>query len=182
MQEVLYNYSIDYSAIRKAVVQEIQRDLGIVCIVEEQSRQNLPRPEKPYISIKTITPMLQVGDDDYREMGDGKTNYGGQRSFVVSINCYGNTQEEAYQKMGLLNALLNTQPVIDRLRRSRIAIWDIGDIADLSQLLNTGYEGRAHMDVTMAIASNIETDLGVIEEAEISGEVDDQEIEITVES
>jgi hypothetical protein len=82
--------------------------------------------------------------------------------------------------MTLVQAKLQDETVLMDLRRSSIAVWDVGTVADLSQLLNTAYEGRTQMDITLGVASNLGADLGEIESVTISGEIDEETDEIDV--
>jgi hypothetical protein len=168
-------FPIDYSAIRQAFAAEIKAVTGLIAIIEEPVTQNAPRPCLPYFSFKLTTPGAKSGDDSTFYAGDGATTLfgkGGNRKMSVSFNCYAATQEEAYDYMALWQGSLELPNVQAVLRESGIAVWLIGTVADLSALLNTGYEGRSHMDVQFGIASNLVEDDGAIEHADITGTVD----------
>jgi hypothetical protein len=177
-------FPVDYNAIRKAIANEImascQLDSNNV-ILEEPEVQNVPRPKRPYMSFKITSPGVKSGDDSFDHDSGSKWNVGGQRKMNISFNCYGKSHEEAYNYMSLWQAMLGTEPVMGRLRRAGIAVWIIGELADLSLLLNTGYEGRSHLDVSFGIASNILSDFGLIESVEVDGLLDDSiNINLTV--
>ena len=176
-------FPIDYNLIRKALVDEIKAvtflDQNHV-IVEETEIQNSPRPKRPYMSFKIINPGEKIGDDSWDNVSDTKWNTGGVRKMTVSFHCYGTSHEEAYNYMGLWQASLNTEPTIQRLRQAGIAIWMVGNVADLSLLLNTGYEGRSQMETTFGIASNIISDFGEMDHVTIEGTINEN-IEITIE-
>lgn len=90
---------------------------------------------------------------------------------TVSFQCYGNSHEEAYNYMSLWQTSLDLQNIQEILRSAGIAVWTIGTVADLSSLLNTGYEGRANMDCTFGLAFNLESDLGAIETVPVQGTI-----------
>lgn len=90
----------------------------------------------------------------------------------ISFHCYAAQPEDAYNLMATWQAELDEPTTQEVLRRALIAVWTIGGVADLSQLLNTGYEARSQMDVQFGVASNLEKDLGSIEHIEIAGDVD----------
>ena len=79
--------------------------------------------------------------------------------------------------MGALQGFLDQVPTQAVLRKAGIAVWLLGAVADVSALLNTGYEGRAQMDVQFGIASNMigtsAEDLGAIEKVTTTGEITD---------
>lgn len=173
---------VDFDAIRIALVRAVQRFTKRICILEEPQHLHNPRPEKPYFSFKMITPSVSYGDDaEIRPPSGDDFIYGGQRTGALSMHCYGNSQEEAYGQMSYLQAILQTPNMLELLRKSGIAVFDIGDVADLSQLLNTGYEGRAQMDVRIGFASNITVPVGTIDEAVIQGEADTGSEEVPIE-
>lgn len=159
-------------------------------ILAEPEVQNEPRPEKPYFSFKFTTPATKFGDDSRDEVSnkDGNivTNYGGVRMMAVSFDSYGRSHEEAYNYMLAWQCALDREDIQEDLRRHGIAVWTIGAIADLSQLLNTGYEGRSHMDCNFGFAVNTQSTLGDIEDVPVSGAVksgNDEEVvkvEVTV--
>lgn len=158
-------------------------------MLEEPEVQNQPRPEKPYFSFKFTTPAAKFGDDSKDPVldSDGNattvTNSGGVRMMSVSFNAYGRTHEEAYNYMIAWQCALDREDIQEVLRSAGIAVWTIGAVADLSQLLNTGYEGRSHMDCTFGFAVNTQSDTGRIEKAPVQGHVDTNQsvVEIDVE-
>lgn len=173
---------IDYNGIRAALVQVCEKVTGLTVIMEEPETQNVPRPKKPYMSMKITSPGLKRGDDDKRYVPNsgGVWTSGGQRNMKVDFNCYGTSHEEAYGYLALWQASLDLEDVQEQLRRSGIAVWSTGNVADLSQLLNTGYEGRAHMECSFGIVSNISSDLGRMDSVEVEGDIANAEPDIDV--
>ena len=90
---------------------------------------------------------------------------------TVEFNSYGRSHEEAYNYMALWQGSLDLSNIQADLRTVGIGVWIIGNVADLSQLMNTGYEGRAHMECTFGIAFNISSDLSYIETVVAEGTV-----------
>lgn len=176
--------SVDYVAIRKAIALTVEEALGMTCILDEQKGQlgiAENRPPLPYASFKILTPGTQVGDDDRRYIGDNATeedaatelkfNIGGNRKMTVSFKVYDEIQECAYGHMATLQSALQGWKAQEKLRLAGIAIWTIGAVADLSQLLNTGYEARANMDVEFGIAANFEESVPLVDKIELEGTV-----------
>lgn len=174
---------MDFNLYRKTLANEMQRVTKTPCVLEEPTYQGAPRPtnpgNSPYFSFKITTPGAKSGDDHAIVSSTGTIQgRGGQRKMTVSFHCYAREQEDAYNLMALWQASLELQQTQENLRAGGIAVWLIGDVADLSELLNTGYEGRAHMDVQFGVVSNLVQDLGEIDEFELTGTVDtDQRIE-----
>ena len=165
---------LDYNVFRKAFANEVTRVTKVPCVLEETTTQDTPRPTNPaltpYFSFKITTPGAKSGDDAQTFAGDGTVQgRGGQRKMVVSFHCYSREQEDAYNLMALWQASLELQQTQENLRKAGIAVWVIGNVADLSALLNTGYEGRSHMDVSFGVASNLTQDLSEIDTAEVTG-------------
>lgn len=177
-------FPIGFNPIRKALANQIQLSTGLTSMLEEPEKPNQPRPDLPYISFKLTSPAIKSGDDSKQNvldnLGQPTTvwNSGGVRKMMVSFQCYGNNHEEAYDYLSLLQASLDLEDVQENLRRSGVAVWTIGNVADLTKLLNTGYEGRAHMDCSFGIASNIQSDLGAMEEVTVEGTITSENKEI----
>lgn len=182
--------TLDYNAVRIAIVQAIQYVSGLDndrVIVSEPEEDNEARPDKPYYSFKIIVPGARFGDDDKRNVPDNSGNptqnwsSNGPRMMTVSFNTYGNSHEEAYNLMALWQAGLDEENTQALLRQSGIGVWKIGSVADLSALLNTGYEGRAQMDVTFGLVSSVTSNLGEIDTVPVQGTVtSDQGEQITI--
>lgn len=170
---------IDYDVIRKVILGQIRQVTGLdqnhVIMEEPETEENI-RPDRPYMSMKITTPAKRFGDDTLDVSLDNNGNpidgqfvHGGPRRMTISFHAYGQSHEEAYEYMNLWQGALDLVAVQLALRQSGIAVWTIGDVADLSQLLNTAYEGRAQMDVTFGLASNIVENVGNIEEVQATG-------------
>jgi hypothetical protein len=168
-------FPINYDKLRKALVDEVQKITHLTCIVAEPESQNWPRPPKPYFTVKMVSPAIKQGDDSAENVLDDMGastevwNRGGQRKLVVDFNCYAKSHEQAYDYASLWQSSLELETVQADLRRSGIAVWLATNVADLSALLNTGYEGRAHLQVEFGIASNLTEDLGSIETINVDG-------------
>lgn len=161
-----------YDALRIALIEQVQRSTGLVCIMFEPESQNYPRPAKPYMTMKFLSPAIKQGDDAKTYAGVGNIyNIGGQRKMVVDFNSYGQSHEQAYDYMTAWQSALETETVQANLYRAGIALWLNGNVQDLSLLLNTGYEGRSHMEVSFGIAANVYEDTGEIDQVTITGVV-----------
>lgn len=171
---------IDFNLIRKAFAREIQKVTGFdsnhVVLLEPET-QNSPRPSRPYMGFKFTTPAAKSGDDSKDSVLDTHgnpttiVNSGGVRKMTISFQCYATSHEEAYNFMSLWQTALDLSNIQEDLRRSGIAVWIIGNVADLSALLNTGYEGRSQMDCTFGIAMNLSSDLGSEDAVEVQGSI-----------
>lgn len=140
-------------------------------------RPNVPRPELPYITIMVSSPITKVGSRDSREHVDDTTwNIGGQRRFTMSIRAYvspsGKGFFDAQDMMIQLQDSLEDDNRRSILTSAGLAVWFSSDILDVTELLETGYEPRAQLDVEFGIASNRETDFGAIETVQIEPTID----------
>lgn len=177
--------AIDYNLIRIAFVRCMQGVLPkntktnqpIPIALAEPETQNEPRPDLPYMTFKFTTPGAKSGDDTKSwvldDMGAPTTivNSGGVRKMTIDFDSYGTSHEEAYNLMAIWQTALDLEDIQAILRQAGVAVWIIGNVADLSKLLNTGYEGRAHMTCTFGIAMNLQSDLGEIDSVKVGGTV-----------
>lgn len=175
-----FKIDLDYNAVRAALIQSIQFATGLDqnhTITAEAEAPNEPRPSLPYFSMKITTPGSRYGDDTKQNVLDKDGNQtsvwnsGGPRKMTVSFDCYAKSHEDAYNLMGLWQGSLDEENIQSFLRAAGISVLIIGTVADLSQLLNTGYEGRAHMDCQFGLAMNLTSDLGVIDTSVIQGAI-----------
>lgn len=171
---------VDYNLIRRTIADELKRVTYTIPVLEEATVQDAPRPRLPYFSFKITTPGAKSGDDSQYHVEGTIFGRGGNRKMTVSFHCYAQEQETAYNLMALWQGSLELFETQSNLKAAGIAVWLIGNVADLSQLLNTGYEGRSQMDVQFGISSNLTEDLLSIDTIEVEGTVDtvDQVVEI----
>ena len=101
---------------------------------------------------------------------------------VVGWDAYGTSQEQAYGVLAALMAALDTVPVSDVLEMAGLAHHNTDAVADVSALLNTAYEGRAHMDSEFGMMSRLQLDAGRMDSADISGTVATDDGIITVDT
>lgn len=170
--------AIDFANIRKGIVRAVELVTERTCIQSMPDVQNAPRPELPYFTFNMTTPAAKEGDDHDTYIGDGTTttrNRGGQRRMVVSFNCFARDTDESLTLMSTLQGSFDLRSVQAELRKYGIAVWTIGSVADLTTLLQTGYEARTQMDVNFGVASNLVEDLGTVEEVQGEGTVEDEE-------
>lgn len=176
---------IDYNDLRKSLIREVAKVTGLDnnhVLWWQPETQDVPRPSRPYVSVGIPTPSSKFGDDnkDY-DSETGQWNSGGVRRMTVAFEAYGSSHEEAYNYAAVLQTALDMADIQADLRAAGMAVWTIGGIADLSQLLNTGYEGRARLEVQMGISMNLQSDLGYMKTVNVTGEVDtgDEAVSVT---
>lgn len=169
--------AIDYRLIRKTFANLITKITGLVAVLEEPEGAYDKRPKLPYFSFKITSPGIKSGDDSKQQVLDNLGNptsvwnSGGCRKMMVDFNCYAVTHEDAFDYMATWQTALDLEDVQQTLRQNGIAVWVIGTLADLSKLLNTGYEGRAHLDCSFGIAMNLQSDLGYMDKVPVGGAV-----------
>lgn len=169
-------YPIDFDLKRKALVREVERATAVTCITAEPETPNEPRPVKPYFTMKMTTPAGKYGDDSASNVSGTVWNRGGQRKMIVDFNAFGCTHEQSYNLMALWQSWLELETTQARLYEAGIAVWLNGSVTDISQLLNTAFEGRAHMTVEFGIAANLTEDLSGIDTLTVTGDVTDEVI------
>lgn len=156
---------------------------------------NAPAPEVNsewdcYITLQVTTPLQKLGSSDWiGHKGDPESLntfvIAGQRSLVLSLNSYlvrGERNKNRHdQFFNAQDLLIQVQDATEDplqlavLQASGLAVWSAGDILDLTELVETGYESRAQLDLTLGLASNRESDIGYIERVELEAKVDGQD-------
>lgn len=172
--------TVNFNVIRATLVNQIQMVTGRTCITAEPETQDAPRPPKPYFTMKFMRPAVKVGDDaSWQNYNTSIWNVGGQRKVMVDFNVYGNTHEESYNYGTLWQSSLELESTQAVLRAAGIAVWlNAGPLRDLSELLNTGFEGRCQLEVSFGIASNLNEDRSYIAQVEVDGTVTTDQGEI----
>lgn len=143
-------------------------------------RQNAERPLESYYGIELITPLAKPGQrDDIIHKSDTTFTICGQRSVTVQISAYlirdrlnRNIHDDMYVPHEMLKVLqdsVDNPSKMQVLRDAGLAVWSAGDILDIPEAVETGFESRASMEVVMGLVSSRDVDLGAIESVEITG-------------
>lgn len=170
-------FAIDYDALRVALVAAVRAATGLEqnhVIVAEPEQPGAPRPAAPFATLKIISGARAFGDDGAEQLSDTLWRFRGPRAMVVSFQFFGRSHEEALAYAAHWQAALGLPTIQARLAQGGLAVWNQGAVADISALMQTGYEGRASIDVTFGIASTLEVDLGTIETAPVTATVADE--------
>ena len=122
---------VNFSNIRKAIVDAVQKTTGLTCIRSEPSTSDAPRPALPYFSYKITSPGIQHGDANIGYSSGTEFSYSTQMEMVVSFQCYAVDQDDSYSYLHLWQQSLNTYSTMEKLRQNGLAVWDIGTVADL---------------------------------------------------
>lgn len=167
-------FAVDYDAVRVAFINAMRNALQLgqqQVIMEQPEVANSPRPRLPYLGILNGTPSQRYGWDVH-DVAQTSTDAAGSpvftstttgpRSTTITFTSYAETHEESYGLMATWQAHLDTVDVQAYLRQHAIAVWTIGDVEDVSALLNTGYEGRAQMVCIFGVLSSIKTTSGSV--------------------
>lgn len=154
---------------------------GITVIVD---RPNVNRPAAPYITVNILAPLQAIGSRDNapiaRDSDPGNTIFRmtGQRQFTMSVKAYEKGEnKDFFDAQDRLIRVVNAtrDPGLRAtLRAAGLAVLADGAILDVTELIESGYEPRAQLDLIMGIAEDRETDLGAIENVGITGTVDGQ--------
>jgi hypothetical protein len=164
-------------------------DFEVPVIIE---RPNQVRPLKTYLSVRISTPLQRQGSNDSIVHKTGDTfEISGQRRLGVSITCH---MVKNSDTMDIRNDFFTAQDLLaqvqdacenplalETLNDAGIAVWSAGDILDLTELVESGFESRAQIDLVIGLASNRDVDLGYIDSVEFVGTVEgDDEPVVTV--
>lgn len=171
---------INYNALRAALVRSVRDCTGLGqnnVVMMEPEEPNANRPELPFAALKFVTTAVKSGWDTMNHAGQGGDQagyfiYSGQRSIVCAFDFFGTTHEEAYGLAALYQGGLDQDLIWGALNQAGIAVWRVDQVVDLSALLSTGYEGRAHLTVQFGVTSTSLVDVGYIEHVPVAGVVE----------
>lgn len=175
---------IDFAAIRTTLCDVLAVGTGLPLeqiVMAEPEEAGAPIPDFPFIMFQFTTIAMMMANDCFSTNGspDG-WQLSGPRQASVTLDCYAQTHDEAYNIGALLQAALIAPPAAQMLTAANLAIWDIGPVVDLSALLSTGFEGRARVDVKMGLASVLNMRLATIQAVPLFGTVTTDGGQVTI--
>ena len=126
------------------------------------------KPDGKFITLKLITgPGEQTNDEVYFFPDD--ENFMRMRTaknFTMSLNFY---REDSFDNINLFKIRLYDPVIVDFLKENgKISVTSRGDVVDLSDMLETGFDRRYQMDIGFAVGMEYVTTIGRIEKADVS--------------
>jgi len=113
-----------------------------------------PRPAKPYLTLRFSGPMAPSPTDDFRyDAVEEKFELSGLREYTVSIQVFG---IEAMDCIAEIQTKLSLPEVTEFFasHKAQIGIVDRGSVMNVTELLDTGFEARAAVDVRFYTTSD----------------------------
>lgn len=178
--------ALDWTFVKQNIFNWVKGEIdgGLITELDEGQviwrEQSTPLPARPCIAMKIISGPRKLGSTDNYSLkagSDGIFDAGGQRAITLSVQVFGNaTQQDSAQVVAQkLHISLSKISVTDAfaagildgsVRKGVLAVWEVGDVSDISALEETEFEDRAQFDVIMGVTDNIEDQPGVIETIE----------------
>lgn len=146
------------SAIEGAVVAWVENATGLVGKVILARQKAAQPPVRPYITVtvsppaKTRSPHpLRYDSFDPSQVGaEIRTTVRWEEYRIVKLQAYTDEtigDERASELLAQARRALGLETVLGPLRAAGLALLDPGDMQDLSALVETGFQGRAALDV-----------------------------------
>lgn len=142
---------------------------------------NAPRPARPYISL-AINSLIQHGFNEVLPPNiSGISSIKAQSTLILRVNAYGSNELVG---IDAIDALENLKLSISKfevrgLFDDSVSFFSVLNMTNLSQIINTGFEGRASMDTGWLVATTINDDVGLIEHVIANGRTVDYNGTIT---
>lgn len=179
-----YAAPIDYAALRQTLSQMVQTATGLSgnqVIMAEPEGVYAPLPPYPFVTFHLTMISDVTGDDVLRCGPDGQWYMERDCTALCVIETFGRSHDEAYGLSALVHAAIYAQPTQEVLIGANVSLRGIGPVADLSALLETGFEGRTRFELTLGLTASLPVGLQSIEGVGIQPVVDGQpELTMTV--
>lgn len=150
----------------KTEVRRITNNSSFKVIFDEQAEQ---RPKPPYASLKVVNPSIRVGAVDESATNGQMYEQRMNRKTVFSVQVFG---ANATDILSSVRDTLDRPDVDGAFKLAGMAHIEESAVRDLSLRLETTYEERAQMDITLAYAHTETTDQKTIEVVELEGTVE----------
>ena len=137
--------------------------------------QNMPRPARPYLSLM-INSITQYGFNEVRPPDNlGISKIVAQSRLILRVNAYAKNDEAGLDALAALERLKLSVSSYEfqKLFDEKVSFMAVISNSNLSQIINTGFEGRASMDTNWLLATTIDDDVGIIEHVIANGAIVD---------
>lgn len=169
---------LDYAAARRALVGLIAYATGLPRgrIVRAQAQGPVQAvPKRPYATFAYRIASMRAPFRDCEvaapQVSETATYLRGNRGMGIDVTFFAEDQDEAYGLAGNLQSALFEHDGLKILGEAGFAVWQIGDVLDVTALLNSGYEGRCVLDFQMWTSTHTLVDPGPIDGVTISGAI-----------
>ena len=168
-------------------IREIVRDRYLITREEAMFNGDGPRPDCPYITVKIISGPEKITSFDplvFNGKSGGGRNFNlvGQRTYTISIKAIDGCPTDILNEIA---TRMDDPDIYGKLKcDADISVYQISRVIDITALINTGYERRSSIDFLFYSSNNIETGVGLIEKANVKGELssnnNNREVEIQI--
>lgn len=140
---------------------------GVEVVFSEQSNVKL---DAPFITLKVISGPKRMGSTDDLEYVSGDDfKIIGRREMTISVQAFGC---EAFDILSNLSTSFSEPDVQGFFQSKNIGIVDEGSPNDLTNLLDTDFQGRASMDIRFYVLDVKQVKVGTIRKTNVTGEID----------
>lgn len=156
---------MEFAPIKDALYTWFKKTSGLDSVI--WADQDGPRPARPYATLRLITGAVKLGGQDNLRVNESGVFYlNGPREITVSINVMG---VSALDILTTARDSLDDPSVIDDLEADGIAIIEDGSPQNITELLETGFEERAQMDLKIGFQAERDSTAVVVTKISLNG-------------
>lgn len=148
------------------------------------SRQNAPRPAMPYCSLYILSFNRTGFDEILPPDALGLYKIKGQNYLNLNVSVFYKKDDSTVDGIGILDDLrlsINKQSVLDYFTTNNLSfIRPLTNIIDLSEVVATGFEQRAMLDLQFLVATYITDTVNLIETVNGVGVVNNNDEIVTI--
>lgn len=172
--------ALNFTTFEKALQDAVVLASGLADGKVIWARQDGTRPAAPYVTLD-LTSFSVIGIDGTRHDYDAEADpgaeitlkHGGMREFGLAVVVFYGTLGAA-GAMALAETIrtsLSKVSVREVLDAANVSIFDFGRVLNLTQVVNTVYEGRAVFELRGYTTQEVTETIGYIQSAEIEGTI-----------
>lgn len=153
---------------------------GSECIL---SNGNAPRPQLPYITYQ-LRLTNKPGSGAYYSPGDadGNQTISFDKIYNLSLQAYGDANGDACELLETIQEAILLPEKYNALKANNVSIMDEGTLTDISELVDVTIEDRWLLELTVGIKQTLTHTPSIIENVNISGDIDGRDVPVEVTS
>lgn len=133
------------------------------------ANQSGVQPDRTYATYFIVSVVKENFRDQYRGTDeDGIQSRVGFRRAVIDFNILGTDAKLVAES--LIQSLCKDSVIEQYFRSNQIAIIDVSEVRDLTELLETEYDKRLNLEVSVRYREDYTDDVGLIETAIVNGD------------
>jgi hypothetical protein len=165
-----------YSWVKK-VAQEYDASITVLWARQKMPEGKANKVSKPFITLQVLEPPQPIGVNSNRKFHKSGAVFTRRKDYIfnVQVDIYPDSDLVDFDLCAYFSGRIPFESTLSELGSANLAIRNMSNLTDLTDLISNGYENRAMFELQFGWFRDLDEDIGYIEDAEGTGTFKDIE-------